>query len=219
MIDAVFFDFDGVLAESADLKQVAFAQLFADAPEPARGAILAFLAANPGLSRYAKFERIHREWLGRPLDADGMAALSARFAALVVEAVVACPAPPGVDDFLAARQAAGTPMFVASATPQDELRHIVARRGLAKWFVETRGAPRAKADNIGDLLAAYRLNPARCVMIGDGMQDHQAAAAHGLRFIGRVPAGAANPFPADVFTVADFHALALAWPALFSQTA
>lgn len=211
---AILFDFDGVLVESADIKQAAFAQLFADVPEPARGVVIDFLEAHPGLSRFAKFEHIHREILHQPLDAAGMAALAGRFAALVVEAVVACPAVAGSTEFLAARANEGVPMFIASATPEDELHHILARRGMDGWFRSARGSPRAKADNVGDILAELGLAGADCVMIGDADQDYRAATAHGLRFIGRVPVGAANPFPPGIPVFTDFHVLAAAWQEL-----
>ena len=52
-------------------------------------------------------------------------------------------------------------------------------------------------------------------MVGDAIADHEAAAAHGLAFVGRVPAGRSSPFPAGTRLVADMAALAAAVASLY----
>lgn len=204
---AIVFDFDGVLVESVDIKTAAFATLFAGETAEARHAIVAFHRANVGLSRFAKFDHIHRVILQRPLDDAGMAGLAARFADLVVDAVVACPMVAGADRLLEEQSAAGTPLFVVSATPRDELTVIVGRRGLDRYFRALYGSPRSKTDNLRALLAEHALDPTATLMIGDGRQDFEAAAACGTRFLGRVPSDASNPFPQDVPIVSDLTPL------------
>lgn len=210
---AIVFDFDGVLVESNHIKAAAFRQLFSAEPPAAQAAIAAFLDAGPGLSRFVKFAHIHREILGRPLDDAGMADLARRFALLVVDAVAACPAVAGAADFVAARGAEAAPLFIVSATPEDELGDILRRRGMAGSFRDWRGAPRGKPDNLRDLAAVHRFDLTAALMIGDGRPDYDAAVACGMRFIGRVPPGERNPFPADAPTVADLAALNRMWGA------
>lgn len=210
---AILFDFDGVLVESADIKIDAFMRLFADAPQSAQPTIRDFLNMNVGLSRFAKCRYIHSEILHDPLDDEGLAVLSTRFSELVMEAVIACPAVPGAEAFLQARSAE-MPLFLVSATPEAELNTILKRRGMEGWFRATRGSPRAKTDNVRDLLTIYGLDPSRTLLIGDSQQDLKAATDNGLRFVGRVPEGVASPFPEDAFVVQDLHALATVWSSL-----
>src|SRR5271166_1937444 len=100
-LDAIIFDFDGVIVESTDIKTEAFRSLFADWSEKLE-AIVDLHQRHAGIDRLVKFEVIYREILCLPLTAERKAALAARFAELVVERVVACPLVPGAAAFLAA---------------------------------------------------------------------------------------------------------------------
>jgi HAD superfamily hydrolase (TIGR01549 family) len=204
---ALILDFDGVLVESLDIKTQAFADLFAG--EPALPAILALHRANGGLSRFAKFEIIYRDILRRPLPTDEMDRLSRRFSELVVEQVVACPLVPGALEFLQ-EFSASRPLFIVSATPQAELQLIVARRGLAGYFRGVYGAPDSKTAVLRRLLEQHAWPPSEVLFVGDAINDWKAAAEAGLTFVGRVPAGASNPFPAEgvAALVPDLRALA-----------
>ncbi|MEM7049143.1 MAG: HAD family hydrolase [Acidobacteriota bacterium] len=180
---AVVFDFDGVILESTEIKTRAFADLFADRPEH-REAILRHHLENVGLSRYRKFEWIYRELFAEPLSDEASRQLGERYSAIALEQVMACPMVPGARQVLA-DLVGKLPAFVASGTPQVELRQIVAERGLGPYFAEVHGAPRPKEAILEDLLQRHRLAPREVVMVGDGMTDLRAAQAVGTRFVGR----------------------------------
>ena len=76
--EAVLFDFDGVILESAEIKTRAFADLYADHPELVER-IVAHHLEHVGLSRYAKFEWISRNLLGRELSAEESRRLDRQF--------------------------------------------------------------------------------------------------------------------------------------------
>jgi phosphoglycolate phosphatase-like HAD superfamily hydrolase len=100
------------------------------------------------------------------------------------------------------------PLFVVSGTPDDELRHICAVRGLDRFFRETHGAPRRKTEILDSVCAAHQLEPAHCVMIGDATTDHDAARAAGMAFVGIVPPGGTSLFPPGTRERADLRGLA-----------
>ena len=56
--EAIFFDFDGVLVESVDIKTTAFARLYAGHGEPVADAVVAYHRQNMGTSRFVKFRYI-----------------------------------------------------------------------------------------------------------------------------------------------------------------
>lgn len=182
---AVVFDFDGVILESAEIKAAAFAELYAAHGEDVVARARAHHLANLGIPRLRKFAWIAEHVLGQPwTDADG-AALSQRFCALALERVLAAPLVAGAEAALRALAARGIPRFVASGTPDDELRMIVARRGLARWFAEVHGAPREKPEILADLMARHALPAGGVLFIGDGVSDYQAACAAGVAFVAR----------------------------------
>jgi len=183
---AFFFDFDGVLADSVEVKTRAFARLFAPYGPEIEAKVVDHHRRHSGVTRVEKFRYYYREFLGRPLDEAGLADLCVRFARLVVDEVVAAPEIPGAEAFLR-RWVARLPCFVVSATPEAEIREIVKRRGWSMYFGEVRGAPRSKKENLEILLARHRLIPNRCLFFGDAESDYRAAQACRVDFLGILP--------------------------------
>lgn len=184
-IRAVVFDFDGVILESADVKTDAFVALYAEhGPEVCRR-VREHHLANTGISRFKKFAWIAENVLGRALTDDDSAALGRRFSDIALAGVLAAPLVPGADAALAALAARGLPLFVASGTPEEELRLIVSRRGLAPAFREVHGTPRDKPTILGDVIARHELAPEQVLFVGDGMTDYRAARATGTQFLAR----------------------------------
>lgn len=195
---AIIFDFDGVVVESGKIKTQAFAELYRPYGENIVAAVIQFHNQNGGMSRYRKFHYFQQHYLNKPpLTAEEEKELDIRFSGLVVEAVIAAEAVPGAVELI--RQQAGKiPLFVASGTPETELKVIVERRGLAPYFTEVRGAPALKKTLIAEILSTHALKPESVLMIGDAMADYEGAQANSTAFLGRVHPDDPNPFPADV---------------------
>lgn len=209
MIRAAVFDFDGVVLESADIKTRAFAALF-DHDERAVAHHLEFA----GVSRYAKFRHITVEILGRPYDDAEERRLGDRFSELVLEEVLRCPFVPGARELLE-RRSTQARLFVASGTPQDELRDIVRARGLEPFFAAVYGTPDTKDVIAGRILADEGIAPHEAIFVGDAMTDLLGARAAGMPFVGRVPEAGADVFAGEhVHTVATMAELDEQWDAL-----
>jgi phosphoglycolate phosphatase-like HAD superfamily hydrolase len=181
-----FFDFDGVLADSVEVKTRAFAQLFAPFGPEIAAKVVDHHRQHSGVTRVEKFRHYYKEFLGLALDEAGLADLCNRFARLVVDEVVAAPEIPGAEAFLR-RWAARLPCFVVSATPETEIREIVRRRGWSEYFKEVMGAPTSKKENLASLLERHQLMPVKCLFFGDAESDFRAAQACGVPFMGILP--------------------------------
>ena len=205
-LKAVFFDFDGVILESADIKTAAFAALFDGFPKH-RSRILAYHLGNAGLSRFKKFDHIYRNILKRPLPPSERRRLGAAFSRLVLEKVLASPAVAGAGELLR-RYGPRLRLFVLSGTPQAELRRIVKRRGFSDFFRGVYGSPRTKEDLLTSLLRRHRLSPAETAYVGDAMSDFRAASSRDIPFVGRVPRGRRSPFPRGTACVRDMRGFA-----------
>jgi phosphoglycolate phosphatase-like HAD superfamily hydrolase len=210
VIRAAVFDFDGVIAESTEIKTEAFRRLF-DGDERA----VEYHEANMGVSRYDKFRHITTEILGRPYTAEDERRLGERFSELVVEEVVSCPFVAGAPELLE-RLAGELPLFVASATPEEEVREIVALRGLEARFDGVYGTPASKGQILRRILSERGFDPSEVVMVGDARSDLKGARDAGVRFVGRVPGGAPDPFADErVPVVSDLSELDRRWAELF----
>lgn len=203
---AVVLDFDGVVLQSVDLKTNAYRALFTnEAPEAVRR-ILEYHLANGGISRFEKFRWAHREVLKRPLSPERERELGDSFNALVEEAVVAAEWVPGAREFIEEMRGV-LPVFVASGTPEDELRRIVDRRGMSGLFAGVFGSPPKKPEILRRIARSAGAQPAELVMVGDSLNDFDAADAAGTRFVGVVAPGTRSLFPGSAAVLPDLTGL------------
>lgn len=209
MIRAAVFDFDGVVLESADIKTRAFSALF-DGDERA----VAYHLAHAGVSRYDKFRHITVELLGAPYDEVEERRLGERFTGLVLEEVLRCPFVPGARELLE-RRSREARLFVASGTPQAELRDIVRARDLEPFFAGVFGTPDTKDVIAARILRDEGIAAHEALFVGDAMTDLLGARAAGMPFVGRVAEGEPSPFVGEpVHTVATMAELDAQWDAL-----
>ena len=182
---AFFFDFDGVLADSVEVKTRAFAKLFEPYGPEVVSKVVAHHRHHGGMTRVDKFRHYYHEYLGKSLRTEEMTDLCRRFSELVVDEVVAAPEIKGAEEFLQ-RWCRRLACFVISATPHEEIKEIVKRRGMEQYFKEVLGAPVDKRRNLEILLEKYNLNPSRCFFFGDAESDYLAAHICGVEFFGIV---------------------------------
>ena len=143
---ALFFDFDGVLADSVEVKTRAFGRLFEPFGPEVMDRVVDHHRRHSGVTRVDKFRHYYREFLHKPFEEE-LAELCRRFARLVVDEVVAAPEIPGAEAFL--RAVAGhLPFFVVSAAPENEVQEIVTSPGLDKIFP---GGPRGHREANGKI--------------------------------------------------------------------
>lgn len=185
-VKAIIFDFDGVLLESAHIKTNAFVELFGAICPDRLMDIKEYHLANVGISRFVKFRHIYQEMLRIPLSQEKEQALGRGFAQLVWTEMLRAPLVAGVAEFLGnAPNRRAYRMFVASGTPEEELRAIGEARGLYESFVEWHGSPKEKPGIIRDILNRHGLRPTEVVFVGDGLSDRIAADETQVAFIGR----------------------------------
>lgn len=197
---AVFFDFDGVIADSTSVKVQAFATLFADYGFEVQEAVIRYHLNNGGMPRHEKIRHCFTSFAKRSFSEEELSLAGATFSSLVMEEVVAAPLISGALDTLQQLQRDNIPAFVVSGTPADEMRLIVLRKGLAEYFREVHGSPETKPTIVKDVLDRYGFAPPHCLFIGDALADYRAAVATGLQFFGIVPAGMPSIFPDNVKT-------------------
>ncbi len=192
---AVFFDFDGVIADSMDIKARAFAELFAEYGPSVQAGVVRFHLDNGGMPRHRKLRHCCERIAGMAVDDSHLDRLGRRFAELVFDGVLAAPLMPGAVESLRLLEREQIPAFVVSATPHEEMNRVAERKGLREYFLEVHGSPRSKTEIVADVVSRFDFAPQRCLFVGDALADLRAARDTGLHFLGIVPAGSASLFP------------------------
>lgn len=202
MISTIIFDFDGVVLESADIKTLAFRKLFQDAYPDKVEEIVDYHKRNMGISRYVKFKYIYENIILENLTKEREDELGRQFSEVVYQEVISAPAVPGILEFLQNYHLIYD-LFIASGTPEDELKEIVIQRQLGEYFKGIFGAPRTKEDIIFDIIHTNTLSSRDIVFVGDANSDKQAADATGVNFVARIHRGG-NDLESCQYKITDF---------------
>ena len=177
----VFWDFDGVIKDSVDVKTRAFVQLFQSCGPEVSARVRAHHEAHGGMSRYDKMP-LYLGWAGQAVTARNIQAFCNRFAATTLQAVIDAPWVPGVHEYLLANR--GRQRFVVvTASPHTEIERILAELDLAHCFREIHGAPTPKADAIRDVLRRWQCPPELALAVGDSEADLDAARENHVKFL------------------------------------
>jgi beta-phosphoglucomutase len=205
-LQAIVFDFDGVIADSEPLHLRAYQEtLGEDGIE---------LTSQEYFARYLGFDDVGMlEELARDR---GLAMSERKVAALIARKGVAMQALlqsgavlfPGVKEFIR-EAAASVPIAIASGALRHEIDEIVEAAGIADLFsaiVASGDTPQSKPSPAPYRLAFTRLRdaagadlqPHRCVAIEDSRWGLESAAGAGLRCV-----GVTNSYPAEALGSAE----------------
>ena len=179
------FDFDGVIADSFEVKKIAFSKLYIKYGNEISNKVLDYHEqGNGGMTRVKKFQFFHENFLNIELSDSQIKELCSKFSKLVVQSVTDCPEIPGVSQFLETCCKKNKTSIINSATPQDEIKKIVVDRGLNNFFSGVYGSPNSKEENFNKIFSKHNINPNNTVFFGDLNSDFYAAEAVGCDFIG-----------------------------------
>jgi len=182
--ECMFFDFDGVVLESGDIKTEAFIELFAGLGIDEE--VKEHHLSNQGISRYEKFQWITENLLKRKYTEEVKEKLGDRFASLVKQKVIAAPFVKGFSEMIEHIRKHDIYCVVASGTPQSELVSIVNERRLNAWFDEVHGSPRKKDEIVKEVWERKPFSPEKCLFFGDASTDFEAAQNVNIDFFARL---------------------------------
>lgn len=182
-IKTIILDFDGTIVESVGIKDRAFEMLFEKYPQHL-DQIMDYHLSHNARVRYEKFKYITEIILKEEYTQETEKSLAKRFSDLVYKRIVECPYVPGAEDFLNYYHDK-IPLYLASASPANELGRILKARHLTEYFKGVYAIPWVKKDVIKDIMYVEKISSDEVVFIGDAFEDYQAAQSAQVFFIGR----------------------------------
>lgn len=180
-IKCIFFDFDGVLAESVHIKTEAFRTMYLSFGVEFSNRVVNHHIINGGISRYEKFKIYNGEWLGEKITSERIDELAKVFSNLVVDGVVNSLEVSGASEFL--KSSDKFKKYIITGTPTVEIKPILQRRKMDMYFDEIYGSPTKKGVWVNEILINEQLSPNECVFIGDALADLEAAEMNKVPFI------------------------------------
>lgn len=177
----IFWDFDGVIKDSVDVKTQAFVQLFQSFGKEIAARVREHHEDNGGMSRYDKIP-IYLSWAGESTEKANVDAYCIRFAQIALQGVIDAPWVSGIETIL--RTNPDKQIFIlVTATPRDEIEEILKVLDIRTCFQNVFGAPVNKKDAISITLAERKIEPQDSLMIGDALADYHAAQVNNVPFL------------------------------------
>lgn len=146
--------------------------------------LMKFHRENGGLSRYVKFRYFFEEVKGQEINDKEVQDYADLFSEVMLKHLV--------DERLLIEEAIGFirenhqryQMHVVSGSDQKELRHICRELRIEGYFRSIHGSPVPKNQLVRDLLASNGYDPSQTILIGDSINDYEAAMVNGIGFYG-----------------------------------
>ena len=180
----IIFDFDGVIADTNEIRIDGFEFLFSDFPRAQVQILADYCRRNGGMSRYEKiryfFEKIRKE----NIDDAKINLFAQKYSAIVKHKIIEAAPIEGSLEFLSAHRNKYD-FAVVSGSDQEELRDVCVQRKIDHFFIEILGSPISKKRNLAEILSKLKWQREDCLFVGDSINDLQAARENGIDFIGR----------------------------------
>ncbi len=179
----IFWDFDGVLMNSNEIRDLGFVRVLSEFPKQKVDQLLKFHQKNGGLSRYVKFRYFFEEVLGEEILEEEINGWAEKFSEIMRELLI--------DESLlieetiqfVKKEYEKREMHIVSGSDQSELRYICEQLEIAKYFNSINGSPTPKNDLVVNILDRNELNKKECVLIGDSINDYEAAKINQIDFL------------------------------------
>lgn len=184
MINAVVFDFDGVILNTNQLKYDAFFDIFSFEDKDIVSNILINYREN---TRYKIIQHILLSKKNISEEFPGLKKMIYKYTDKYIyyinqriNKVVEIPGSSKSLEILQKRYL----LFLNSTTPLNHLSVIVKLKNMDKYFTQIYGSPNLKVENFRHIMKKYLLKEDEFVFIGDSKSDLNAAKEIGCPFIG-----------------------------------
>ena len=174
LIKNIFFDFDGVIAESVSAKTDAFKEMYMPYGLEIADKVVSYHKLHGGVSRFEKFKYFHKEFLNEIISDDKIDELATQFSNIVLDKVINSQEVFGANYFIK-KYYKNFYFWIITGTPTYEMKIIAEKRGLSNYFLGLHGSPNNKKYWTEYLIKKYNLNRNETIFLGDATTDMDAA--------------------------------------------
>ena len=73
---------------------------------------------------------------------------------------------------------------IVSGSDEKELNYLCKKLELTKYFKTIEGSPTIKSELVKNILEKYNYSSNKCILIGDSINDYEAASTNRIKFYG-----------------------------------
>lgn len=181
---AILWDFDGVILNSNSVRDEGFSEVLKNYPGSEVEQLLDYHKRNGGLSRYVKFRYFFEEIRNEKVIEEKISELASDFSEIMLKKLVNKELIIQDSFNFIQQNHKKFDFHIVSGSDQNELRFLCEKLGLAPYFLSISGSPVHKNILVETVLKQYRYNKNECCLIGDSINDYEAAKKNDIGFIG-----------------------------------
>jgi phosphoglycolate phosphatase-like HAD superfamily hydrolase len=181
-IKVILWDFDGVILNSNEVRDRGFEEVLRDFPKEQVAKLLSYHRKNGGLSRYVKFRYFFEQIRGEKISSEEINKWAAKFSEIMLRKLKNKDLLFAETNKFIEENFQKYTMYIVSGSDQKELREICKDIGIEKYFKSIHGSPTAKNKLVEKLLKDNKYEKKQCVLIGDSINDYEAASINSIYF-------------------------------------
>lgn len=184
MIKNILFDFDGVIIDSMPIRDYGFQKIFEKHPKRHIQKLITYHQYNAGLSRFHKIKYFYNNILNKEINDNDINYYADKFSVIMrskltnkkylIKEVV---------DFIK-NNYTNYEMHIVSGSEQNELQFLCKSLNIEKYFNCIYGSPMCKNNLVKNIILANKYISKECVLIGDSINDYDAAKVNNIYFYG-----------------------------------
>ena len=184
MIKNILWDFDGVILDSFEIRNQGFREIFKSFSNEQVEDLLIYHTMNGGLSRYVKIRYFYEEILKKSITEKEVLHYAKAFSELMKKELTNCNNL--IEDSLKfiKENHDKYDFHIVSGSDGEELRYLCEILGIHQYFLSIQGSPTPKNELVKGLLMQYSYSPLETCLIGDSINDYNAAKYNGIHFYG-----------------------------------
>ena len=184
MIKNILFDFDGVILDSMPIRDYGFKEIFKDFDDDLVNKLLEYHNQNGGLSRYVKIKYFYNKLLKQEISEDKIINYADNFSKIMkIKLVDKRYLIADTLKFIKESYKKYN-LHIVSGSDERELQYLCKELGIDSFFQSVNGSPTHKNILVENVLATNRYIESETILIGDSVNDYDAATENNLVFYG-----------------------------------
>lgn len=180
----ILWDFDGVIIDSNRARIFGFERVLSEYPKNQVDQLLEYHARNGGLSRYVKFRYFFENIRNEAVSEGRILYLAGQFSEIMKEILT--------DTGLLIKDSvefirenhSNCQMHIVSGSEGTELKYLCTYLNIDHFFNSISGSPTPKTELVKRLIDSNAVVDSEACLIGDAVNDFDAANANGIDFYG-----------------------------------
>jgi len=180
----ILWDFDGVIMDSMPIRSKGFEEVLKTYPREQVNELIAFHDQNGGLSRYLKFRYFFEKIRKEKVTETQIQELAMSFSKIMISMLINKELFINKSVSFIKRNFRNYTFHIVSGSDGAELNYICKSLNIDHFFSSIQGSPTPKIELVNALLTHFEYNNSQVCLIGDSINDLEAAQINGIDFWG-----------------------------------